>query len=284
MEKKFEVNPGDLSKSIKSEDWNSRLEEIEKFSNAFFGEGLSISGPGSIKVDPTAGLWARLIGTANPYGFAESRMNVDGTWSAVPNGLQGSGGPTGTSPAAYEVNGSKKTSGANLNLNGQITWLTPGFADDYRFQWIGIGSGGGGGGIIVTIPMCFCHAIPATLKMTSNDPTCNYRMFQSCTIQYGPTPSGYANLNLPANTFLSVQSFPDPLSGGAIFRYYLTCLYNMFSLSRVYLTSPFGSPFRDGVLYSWILGGYGNNCSPFQLDNGSAYPGSDASCGVKIDP
>ncbi len=144
-------------------------------------------------------------------------------------------------------------------------------------------SGGGGAGAVGVIPNCFCESIPTTLTMTSSDPNCNYRMFQSCTIQYGPTPAGYAALNLPARTFLSVQSFADPLSGGAIFRYYLTCLYNQFSLSRVYLQSPFGSPYRDGVLYSWVLGGYGNTCSPFRLDRGSAYPGSDASCGVTID-
>jgi hypothetical protein len=155
---------------------------------------------------------------------------------------------------------------------------------DYR--WVAergtAGSGGGGGGVGV-IPNCFCTTVPATLTMTSADEMCNYQMFRSCTIQYGPTPACYAALNLPANTFLSVQTFPDPLSNGAIFQYFLTCLYNQFSLTRIYCTSPYGSPYRDGVLYSWVLGGYGNTCSPFRLDSGSAYPGSDATCGVTID-
>jgi hypothetical protein len=152
-------------------------------------------------------------------------------------------------------------------------------------RWVaerGLGTGSGGGAV-GHIPNCFCDPIPATLTMTSADPTCNYRMFQSCTIQYGPTPAEYAALNLPPNTFLSVQSFADPLSGGASFRYYLTCQYTQFNLSRVYVTSPFGSPYRDGVLYSWVLNGTSNICSPFRLDAGSAYPGSDASCGVTID-
>jgi hypothetical protein len=144
-------------------------------------------------------------------------------------------------------------------------------------------NGGGGSGGVGVIPNCFCTTVPATLTMTSADEMCNYQMFRSCTIQYGPTPACYAALNLPANTFLSVQTFPDPLSNGAIFQYFLTCLYNQFSLTRIYCTSPYGSPYRDGVLYSWVLGGYGNTCSPFRLDSGSAYPGSDATCGVTID-
>ena len=29
--------------------------------------------------------------------------------------------------------------------------------------------------------------------MISTDPSCNFGMFQSCSIQYGPTPAGYAD-------------------------------------------------------------------------------------------
>ncbi|WP_435005151.1 hypothetical protein P12x_003045 [Tundrisphaera lichenicola] len=133
-----------------------------------------------------------------------------------------------------------------------------------------------------TIPNCSCTTIPATLTMTSFDEACNYRMFQSCTIQYGPTPAGYAALNLGTNSFLSVESFPDPVSGGAMFRYFLTCQYNQISITRVYETSPFGSPYRDGVLYTWIMGLPGNTCSPFEITNGQPFPGSDLSCNVDI--
>jgi hypothetical protein len=134
-----------------------------------------------------------------------------------------------------------------------------------------------------TIPNCFCTAIPAALTMTSSDPTCNYRMFQSCMIQYGPTPAQFAPLNLGPNIFLSTESFADPVAGGAEFFYYLACQYNQFSLTRLYPASPFGSPYRDGILYTWLVGGYGNTCSPFHLDNGMAFPGSDLSCSVTID-
>jgi hypothetical protein len=153
---------------------------------------------------------------------------------------------------------------------------------DHRWAAERSKSGNGPGGF-GTIPLCFCTAIPATLKMTSADPSCNYRMFQSCMIQYGPTPAQFAPLHLGANSFLSTESFPDPIVGGAAFYYYLTCQYNQFSLTRIYPTSPYGSPYRDGNLYTWLVGGYGNTCSPFHLDNGMAFSGSDLSCSVTID-
>ena len=144
------------------------------------------------------------------------------------------------------------------------------------------GSSGGGGGIIGRIPNCFCTPTPGLLTMTSADEACNYRMFQSCTISYGPHP-GFEALNFGPNYYLSDQGFPDPVANGAIFYYALGCQYNQFSLTRAYLESPYGSPFRDGVLYSWIVGGSGNTCDPFHLDNGTAFPGSEPSCNVKID-
>ena len=119
--------------------------------------------------------------------------------------------------------------------------------------------------------------------MTSADPSCNYNMFQSCTIQYGPTPPDFLPTGIGDFAFLSTQGFPDPIADGAIFYYYLTCQSNLFSLSRIYQDSPYGSPYRDGVLYSWTIGGAGNTCAPFHLDNGQAFPGSDASCFVTID-
>jgi len=157
---------------------------------------------------------------------------------------------------------------------------------DYR--WVGErmttgGGGGGGGGTTTGLPSCYCPSIPETLTMVSRDPNCNYKMFQSCTIQYQATPAVFAPLNLGANAFISTTSFLDPLTG-SLFFYLLTCQYNQFSLTRLYPTSPYGSPYRDGVLYTWLVGGYGNTCSPFHLDNGSAYPGSDVTCFVTIDP
>lgn len=152
----------------------------------------------------------------------------------------------------------------------------------------GFGCCGGGGGDpyggINDIPFCFCQDTPDTLTMVSLSETCNYNMFQSCTIQYGPTPAAFLPTQIGANTYLSTEGFPDPVAGGAIFFYYLTCQYNVWSLSRIYLTSPYGSPYLDGVLYSWLVGGVGNTCAydSLHLNNGIAFQGSDASCFVTI--
>jgi hypothetical protein len=137
-------------------------------------------------------------------------------------------------------------------------------------------------GNTVIIPTCFCDPVPSHLTMTSADPLCNFGMFQSCKIVYGPTPPEYSTLNLGTNSFLSDKSFPDQIARGALFRYLLVCQFNQFNLSRVYITSPYGSPYRDGILYTWITGLPGNTCSPFLLGNGQAFPGSDGSCGVTI--
>lgn len=142
------------------------------------------------------------------------------------------------------------------------------------------------GGAVVpigSIPGCSCTPIPVTLTMTSGDPNCNFQMFQSCSIQYGQTPDVYAPLNLGPTSFLSSESFPDPSLDGASFQYLLLCQYNQFTLTRVYSSCAFGSPYRDGILYTWEIGGSGNTCQPFRLDNGTAYPGSDATCFVQID-
>ena len=145
----------------------------------------------------------------------------------------------------------------------------------------GPGSNPGGFG---SLPFCFCAEIPLSLTMVSADETCNYQMFQSCTIAYQTTPAIFAPFNLGANCYLSTQSFPDPTAEGATFVYYLSCLYNQFNLTRLYTYSPFGSPFRDGVLYSWLVGGQGNSCGNvfLHLNFGTSFPGSDLSCNVTI--
>jgi hypothetical protein len=157
------------------------------------------------------------------------------------------------------------------------------FANLFGFGCCGGGGGSGGSGGGPTFTLCFCENVPTTLTMTSANPACNYGMFQSCTLQYGPIPSVFEPLRLGSEAFISLQSFPDPIAGGALFQYYLSCLYNVFSLTRIYPTSPYGSPYIDGVLYTWYVGSYGNTCSPFHLDNGTAYLGTGGICEVFID-
>jgi len=126
---------------------------------------------------------------------------------------------------------------------------------DYR--WVAEKAGGTGGpSDLVTLPNCYCP-VPKTLRMTSFDQTCNYSMFQSCTLQYGPPPAIFASLNITGDTFLSTTLFHDPISN-ADFYYHLYCNNNQFLLTRLYPSSPYGSPFRDGTLYNWLTGG--GNC------------------------
>jgi hypothetical protein len=108
-------------------------------------------------------------------------------------------------------------------------------------------------------------------------------MFQTCTLQYGPVPAAYANLGLGQDAFISVESFPDELAGGALFQYFLGCLQNQYTITRIYATSPYGSPYIDGILYTWFVGAYGNTCSPFMLDNGTGFSFTGEPCSVTID-
>jgi hypothetical protein len=246
----------------------------------------------ALRVDPDTGLmmqkfgWGQLLrrifpqpiyvtlsGPGPAYNFVEA-IDQAGTWV------------TGkASGIAYEVN---KITG----LSGSRQWVHPDRSGGWRFQSIRYGSNSNNNGGTGNLPTCFCDPIPGTLTMTSFAPTCNYGMFQSCSIVYGPTPPGYADLDIGFNCYLSVESFPDVVAGGALFQYLLTCYYNQFSLSRVYLTTPWGSPYRDGLLYTWLVGSTvgiaPNYCTPLAtvshlyLLDGTPYPGSGSTCRVTI--
>jgi hypothetical protein len=142
------------------------------------------------------------------------------------------------------------------------------------------------GGSVITgggqIPLCFCHSLPATIQMFSADHEINYRMFQDCTLVFGPPPSWADPLHLGPYIYLSTASFVDPIAGGASYYYHLNCQFNLFALTRLYPESPFGPAYRDGILYTWLAGGPGNTCDPFQLTNGVAFPGSDGPVSVQL--
>lgn len=186
-------------------------------------------------------------------------------------------------PGTFEVDTTQQVAGVVLGTAPVVGDVLVFKAISGRWVAYKLARPGTDTGKIGIIPNCFCTAIPGTLTMTSADPNCNFKMFQSCTIQWGPTPDAFAPLAIGENTFLSTEGFPDPITNGAIFYYFLVCQYNQFSLTRIYPESPYGSPYRDGVLYSWLVGAYGNTCDPFHLDNGRAFPGSDPSCIVTID-
>lgn len=132
----------------------------------------------------------------------------------------------------------------------------------------------------IILPNCLC-TVPPTLQMVSGDPSCNYGMFQSCTITYGPPTPDFLPLGYQGNQFTSNETFFDPISK-SYFYYFFFCFYNQFTLTRIFSNSPMGSPFIDGLLYTWVVGGYGNTCDPFQLEIGMPFPGSDLTCRVMI--
>ena len=255
---------------------NRFREVVDRQSRQRPGTGLaSISTPSGNLPYSTAqrNFHARLSGNACPYSYTEVYgVLTSARWADLP------GGRTGDD--AWELNNTIGLSGNVVDLHN----VDGGSGVDWKwFQWRSLGTKGGGGYTPVNIPGCTCTAMPEYLNMTSADPTCNFDMYQNCTIAYGPTPSGFLPTSIGDYSYLSTVGFPDPVADGAIFYYYFNCQYNLFTLSRIYLESPYGSPYRDGVLYSWTIGITGNTCAPFRLDNGSAFPGSDASCFVTIE-
>jgi hypothetical protein len=237
--------------------------------------GLDATG-GTLSRFGSAPIWAKLSGSGPAYGFAEQVQRTGGGFAALPGGRTDDGGKA----PAVEVNGVTGLSG--------VFRLHPSTAGDWRFRSLPCcGGSPAPSNPVGSIPYCFCDPMPATLTMTSADPSCNGGMFQSCTLQYQEAPSWAASLGITGMIYLSTTSFPDASEGGAQFYYYLTCLYDHYELTRLYPSSPDttppGMPARDGLLYQWNIGGYGNTCDPFHLDYGSAFPGSDLSCNVKID-
>jgi hypothetical protein len=140
---------------------------------------------------------------------------------------------------------------------------------------------GNGQGQVVIVPGCPCSQSPVTISMHSSEPASNNQMFQSATLQYGPTPSNLLPVVLQTSSYLSTSSFPDPILG-APFYYLLNCYVGAYVLTRVYVTSPFGSPYRDAIRYSWVPGFSGNTCSPFLMTNGQIYRGGDPTCVVTL--
>jgi hypothetical protein len=166
-----------------------------------------------------------------------------------------------------------------------IIGVPPAAGDFVLARWMGnrwaAERWGTGGSIIIIVPGCPCASQPATITMTSSKPLSNNQIFQNATLQYGPTPGPLLPVVLTSSSYLSTTSFPDPILS-VPFYYFLTCSLGAYVLTRVYVTSPFGSPFRDSIRYKWIPGFPGNTCSPFLMTNGQIFAGGDASCIVTL--
>jgi hypothetical protein len=133
----------------------------------------------------------------------------------------------------------------------------------------------------IPIPGCLCTATPIFLHMTSSNTTANGGMFQNCALSYISTPNEYSLLFLSDHSFLSSESFTDLYTGDS-FRYYLTCASGIYELTRVFVTSIFGSPFKEPARYTWLMFAPGNTCTPFLISNGQVFSGGDPSCVVTI--
>ena len=224
-------------------------------------------------------------GAAAFVGKVTSTTGTPGTFvRVIPQGLTGSevtnGAGTSTAGSGSQL---VYLVGPSATVVGDLLVCR---SVDYR--WVAERmhtNGASGGGGIGTLPFCFCPDPPGTLAMVSTDPLCNFQMFQSCTITYQPTPAALLPLAIGANNYLSYpDGFPDPVAGGAIFYYRLTCQFNQWLLSRCYITSPYGSPYLDGILVTYNIGAPGNTCADdsLHLNDPVFFPGSDLSCGVSI--
>lgn len=205
------------------------------------------------------GFWALLASSGSPYSWTE-QVDMYGTWHSTAR--------TGTS-SAYECNGSP-------GLAGKRAYLLAGPSGNWSFQYVRKG----GSGTDITLPGdCPCTTIPSVLSLDVSG--CSSGVFVSDTLSYQLTPSGLLPLNLGTHCFLSNSLHTDSDTGD-LFRYYFSCQSNYFSLTRVYESSLYGSPYRDILLFNWSLPWFTNTCTPFYLHAGVIYPGGDPACVLQV--
>ncbi len=106
-------------------------------------------------------------------------------------------------------------------------------------------------------------------------------LLQDATIVYQDTPPGLLPLGIGSPSFLSNETFEDFPGSPDVFRYYFTCVNGLYAITRVFEESIYGSPYRDAVLYRWLIGVAGNTCDPFELTNGEVFSGGGG-CVVEI--
>jgi len=189
-----------------------------------------------------------------------------------------------TGPEAEAGPGSLAIDASRSQLVYVVGSVAPAAGDDLVCRFIDdrwVGERFGRHATNITLGGCSCANIPAALKVHVSEPDSNNRIFQNCTLVYGPTPDGLGPLAAYPNSYLSSAQFTDSYSGDK-FWYYFACVQGDYVLTRVYLKSVYGSPFRDTVRYKWLIGYKGNVCSPFLLPDGVIYTGGDASCVVTV--
>jgi hypothetical protein len=251
---------GDPVTSFPAADYAELLEGIQWAHSIRAAPPLDMPAPFVFDINTPIGFYAKLSGATSPYSWTELQGQSIGAWQ---NRVL-----TGTTNA-YEVN-------SVASLNNKIVWLEPGFAGDYRFQYVGNGTGSGSG---ISLFGCACTSIPSTLTVTLSGP-CD-SIFNDCTLQYGTTPSAFSAVGLGASCFLSTASFTDAQTG-LTFYYHFRCDRIFMRLSRIFVASSYSSAFEDSFIYSWSIGQSGNSCSPFALTNGTIFQGGNSTCVLTV--
>ena len=254
---------------------NERRDRIERLGN-LRGGGLigarESAGGGSLAISEPARFFLKLTSVASgtKYAWKEVVPATGGLW--VDTGITGS---VAADPA-YEVNAH-----ADLTVDGAVyEALRAATTGEVLFR-VSLCLPNSGW---ISLPGCNCNPTPPTIYLDSIDPGCNAPLsgiFQDATIEWSAVPASLEDLALGDYAYLSTTTFVSDYSSDA-FYYLLTCGGSYFSLSRVFPTSVFGSPFREPPIYSWLIGDTGNTCDPFLMSNGFVSEGTDPDCDVDL--
>ena len=133
----------------------------------------------------------------------------------------------------------------------------------------------------VSIPGCACTSSPPSIHLTRDRPDSLSNLILPCTLQWTDIPASLLPLGLPPKGYLSTQQLQDQLTGDMYWNY-LYCVINNYTLTRLYETSVYGSPYRDVQRFRWPIGQGTNTCQPFFMNQGFIYSGGDPACVVTI--
>jgi hypothetical protein len=262
--------PGD---PISSQDRTERSREVERLGWIAGSGGILTrdhTGGRSIALDLPDCTYIRLTSSANgdnAYAWKEVLPADLGTW--VDSGRTG----TASADGAFERNANDTLASGDRVYRACRAQTT----GEWIFAHRPIG-GGGSNGVLLG---CQCSVAPATLTLTVDPENCGAGLLNSCTIQYGPTPSSLNALQLGANCYLSTALFPDPPTGDE-FYYYFSCFSTFMRLSQAFPVSVFGSPWLSSAIFTWKLGDPGNTCSPFLLTDGTLTAAGGSTCDVTL--
>ncbi len=217
----------------------------------------------------------RLLGQVVNLGAISNATNhYFAVRPVLPGGVEAEGSP-GTFSADASLTAFVLVIGSAVPVAGDLL-----VACSLAGRWIAWTSRPRSSGVGIT--GCGCPDTPSTITISSSEPTSNYGIFQNSSVTFQPLPTVFAPLAIGPEAYLSWPTgYIDELTGDT-FYYYVTCVGNYFTLTRVYAVSVYGSPFLDQVRYEWRIDDAGNYCSPFLMAAGQIFAGGDAACVVTL--